>query len=130
MKRWIKLFAAVFAAAVLSGTVFFAAFAESEDEHGDAFSYGTISNVSSGAITVQEYNYETDEELEAVYVVGPETEFKNANSLQDISAGVNVDIIFDVVDGKKNAKSISVEEPASDEESVKPSPRETENLGG
>lgn len=82
------------------------------------YSWGTVSSVSSNQIVVSEYDYETDENSEVTYTLAPNTEFENVDSLKDIAVGDNVDIEYVVKNGKKVAKTITVEKSSSEEEST------------
>jgi len=90
--------------------------------------YGEIKSVdtASNSITVQYYDYDTDEEKTTSITVDDATKLENAKTISEMKQGDWADITYVVADGKNVAKSIIVEkeeattiqpsaaEPASD----------------
>ena len=88
-------------------------FAQDETEDTE-YAYGTISaiDLSANTIILKEQNYDDDTEADVTYYFSPETAFENINSLDEITAGNDVDISYLVKDdGKRTVKFISVYKP-------------------
>lgn len=86
-------------------------FAKAEEVN---YSYGSVTNKSSKGVTVLEYDYDAEKEVEVVYDLGSGVE------IEDVVVGSEVDIEYEIgKDGKKVIKSIEVidyeyeEEPAT-----------------
>lgn len=73
--------------------------------------YGEVQdvNAASGSISVQYYDYDTDEEKSATILTDKDTKMENAAALNDIKQGDWVDVTYAVSDGKNVAKFIMVE---------------------
>ncbi|MDD5495846.1 MAG: hypothetical protein PHP46_01940 [Candidatus Omnitrophica bacterium] len=73
--------------------------------------YGEVQNVNtaSGSITVQYYDYDSDEEKTTELLVAKEVKIDNAAGLADIKKGDWVDIIYTLSEGKSVAQAIVVE---------------------
>jgi Cu/Ag efflux protein CusF len=73
--------------------------------------YGEVKTVnpSAGSITVQYYDYDSDEEKSIDIVTDAGTKMENAATINDIKQGNWADIIYTSADGKNTAKSIIVE---------------------
>jgi len=80
------------------------------------YSWGRVSSLSSNQITVKEYDYESDEEVDVTYVIDPKVKIENVNSLEEITIGDSVGIDFVVRKDKKVAKVIIVEKSSYEEE--------------
>jgi len=82
------------------------------------YTYGSVVAVSPTQITISEYNYETDEEVQTSYAVDAETKVTNAASVQDLVKDDNVDVYYKVTTGdQKIAKMITKDDTAYDNES-------------
>ncbi len=81
---------------------------ESDDE--DRFSFGRVISVGAEAITVREYDFERDEDVEVVYEVVPETEFGNIDELAELQPDDDVVLDYQVVDGERVATTLVREE--------------------
>ena len=95
-----------------------AAFGIDETEETE-FAYGTVSSVDLSACTVviKERDYDTDIETYVTYYFGPDADFENINSINEIAVGNDVDISYLTKDdGKKVIKFISVYRPELEEE--------------
>ncbi|HNV85394.1 MAG TPA: hypothetical protein PKL97_00335 [Candidatus Omnitrophota bacterium] len=79
------------------------------------YSFGTVKQVSPTEITVSEYDYETDNDVDVVYALDPKLELKNVDSTDKIAAGDSVDITFVMRDGKKVITLLSVEKFTEEE---------------
>ena len=74
------------------------------------FTFGTLVRVSNDAITISEYNFEQEKEMEQNYAVTPETEFVNVENLSALKIGEEIEIEFKVKDGQKVAMAIAKDE--------------------
>ncbi len=80
------------------------------------YAFGTAKSVSGDQLMINEFDYDTGEEKEAVYFVNGKTEYDNVSSVSEIAAGDEVDIDYLVNDGKKVAVAVSVAKPVEGEE--------------
>lgn len=82
------------------------------------YSYGTVSSLTPESVTVREYDYELDKEQDVVYRLDPKVELNNVGSLSEVSIGDDIDVYYEIQDGKKIAKTITIEKelPADKEE--------------
>lgn len=73
--------------------------------------YGEVRTVNAAASTmsVQYYDYDSDEERSADITASGATKLENVTALADIKQGDWVDVTYSVVDGKNVASLISVE---------------------
>jgi len=87
--------------------------------------YGEVknSNMAANSVTVQYYDYDSDEEKSIDITADAATKMENAKEIVDIKPGNWADVVYSVKDGKNIAKSIIVEkeeeapiEPAKIEE--------------
>jgi len=83
--------------------------------------YGEIQsvNATSNSISIQYYDYESDEEKTVDVIINPETKMENANSLNDIKAGDWADVTYALSGGKNIAKSVAVEKEEEESAGVK-----------
>lgn len=122
MKR-LSLFYIFVAVFVLSVFVVTAHAQEEADTVKELSVYGEVQDVSqaSNSISVQYYDYDSDEEKMIELVSDSNTKIENAASLAEITKGSWVDVIYAAAGGKNIAKSILVEkeeEPVMDTETV------------
>lgn len=77
----------------------------------DVTIYGEVQSVNTagGSMTVQYYDYDTDEEKSIELAAGAETKIENAASLADIKKGDWADITYLAQGAKNMARSIIVE---------------------
>jgi hypothetical protein len=80
------------------------------------YTYGSVVSASPAEIVINEYNYETDEEVNMTYGVNAETKFNNIASPQDLAKDDNVDIYYKVAGDKKIAKMITKDDTVYDAE--------------
>ena len=73
--------------------------------------YGEIKAVNQAAssVTVQYYDYDSDQEKSIEIMTDSNTKMENAATINDIKQGNWADIIYTVANGKNIAKSIIVE---------------------
>lgn len=81
--------------------------------------YGEVKSIdtASGTITVQYYDYDSDEEKSIAIVVDQSVKMENAASISDIKQGNWADVIYTVKNGKNIATSVIIEkdeEPAAE----------------
>jgi hypothetical protein len=80
------------------------------------FAYGTVAKVEAGKLTMSEYDYENDEELNVAYEMDPAVVFKNVDSLKNICPGTTVEVNFIVKNNKRVATQVAVEDEAGADE--------------
>ena len=73
--------------------------------------YGEVKTVNPAAssMTVQYYDYDSDEEKSIEITSDSNTKMENAATINDVKQGNWADVIYTVADGKNTAKSIIVE---------------------
>lgn len=73
--------------------------------------YGEVQSVNAqtNTISVQYYDYDSDEEKIIDIVSGKDTKIENAAGVGEINKGDWVDVAFEAIDGRNMAKSIMVE---------------------
>lgn len=76
---------------------------------GVELAYGTFAKFSDGIMSVSEYDAEKDAQVETSYIINSDTKVVNADSVDKISAGSNIEIAYETSGGKKTAKAITVE---------------------
>ena len=94
-----------------------AAAAPAEEE--TDYSFGTVKSVSGDQMVVSEYDYESDKDVDVTYAADPAVKLENVDAVANIKAGDSVEIDFVTKDGKKVAKTISVEKPTEEEAGAK-----------
>ena len=82
------------------------------------YAFGTVKSVNGDQLVINEFDYDTGEEKEAVYGLDSKTEYDNVASAKEIAAGDEVDIDYLVKEGKKTAVAVSVAKPVEGEEST------------
>jgi Cu/Ag efflux protein CusF len=77
----------------------------------DASIYGEVLavNATANTISVQYYDYDSDEEKTVDLNCGADTKMENAASLNDVKKGDWVDAVYVASEGKNIAKSVMVE---------------------
>ena len=73
--------------------------------------YGEVKavNPATGSVTVQYYDYDSDEEKSIEIVTDANTKMENAATINDVKQGNWADVIYAAASGKNMAKSIIVE---------------------
>ncbi|MBL7092293.1 MAG: hypothetical protein ISS24_02730 [Candidatus Omnitrophica bacterium] len=112
MKRYLVI-AAVLALGLLICSGISLAQEEAEEDLG--YSWGIVSSISSDRIVVIEYDYDTREDINVTYTLGPKVDLKNVESLKDIKEGDSIEIDYMISGNKKVAESITVEKPSKEE---------------
>lgn len=81
------------------------------------FSFGTVVNVSGDCVTVKEYNFAEERDVDSDYHVNGEIEFGNIAELEDLIPGDSVVVEF-IVTVERSVITVlskeSLEQPASD----------------
>lgn len=83
--------------------------------------YGEIQsvNAASNSMSIQYYDYESDEEKTIDVIINPETKMENANTLNDIKTGDWADVTC-ALSGEGNiAKSVALEKEEEEAADVK-----------
>lgn len=106
MKKSMMVFGSILMAMAMMSSVVFAQ--ETLD-----FSWGTVIEVSSERIVLEEYNYETEGYVNVSYTLSKDVTIENAASLTDILPGQEVEVGFVVQDQEKIVKTLYVEKDAS-----------------
>ncbi|MBU4140602.1 MAG: hypothetical protein KKA80_01760, partial [Candidatus Omnitrophica bacterium] len=91
MKRYLVI-AAVLALGLLICSGISLAQEEAEEDLG--YSWGIVSSISSDRIVVIEYDYDTREDINVTYTLGPKVDLKNVESLKDIKEGDSIEIDY------------------------------------
>ena len=84
-------------------------FLQAQDDLENEYAYGTITTLTDKEILLKEYNYEKEEFVEISYQILPETKVRNTDSIKSIASGNQVEILYQDVDGKKNALVVVLE---------------------
>ena len=87
-----------------------------QDEEDMDYSWGAVVEVSSDQIVVSEYDYDSDEEIDVVYKVSPDTELRNIEALKDLAEGDSVEIVYAFKGKDKIAKAITLEKLLPEED--------------
>ncbi len=85
-----------------------------QENNDDKFSFGKVVSVNAQQVTVKEYDFAKDADVEMVYTVTAETELGNVNAVTDLAA--NDDIVIDYVekDGKRVVTTLVKEEKGTE----------------
>ncbi|MBU4313121.1 MAG: hypothetical protein KJ706_10465 [Candidatus Omnitrophica bacterium] len=79
------------------------------------YSWGMAVKVSAKEITLMEYDYETDQDINVVYRIDPDVELYNIESMEDIAEGDTIEIDYVLDDKDKIAKVITLVVAAGEE---------------
>ncbi|MCB9747449.1 MAG: hypothetical protein H6755_03480 [Candidatus Omnitrophica bacterium] len=66
-----------------------------EDMENLRYAYGSIVKVTPNEISISEYNYETDQEVVSVYVLNEESVLEDMESVNEITVGEEVEIMYE-----------------------------------
>lgn len=80
------------------------------------FTFGKIVRISKEQITIMEYNFEQEKEMEGVYEIGEQTEFLNVDGLSGLRVDDEVEIEFKPANGKNLIMAIAKDEGEGMEE--------------
>ena len=79
-------------------------------EESDLFSFGKVVSVAKNKLTISEYSFASDNDVEMAYEVSPKTEFANIRSLDGIKQEDDIVLDYIVKRGKRIATIIVREE--------------------
>lgn len=81
----------------------------------DRFSFGKVVSVSRFVITVREYDFAQDKDIESTYYATPETEYGNIASLTELKKNDDVVMDFMIIHGRRVVSTIvrEISEPKS-----------------
>jgi hypothetical protein len=97
----------------------------------EASIYGEVKavNPAAGSVTIQYYDYDSDEEKTIDITADSATKMENAATINDVKQGNWADVIYSAMGGKNVAKSIIVEKeeeaPAAEMPASVDKPQET-----
>lgn len=75
-----------------------------------SFSYGVVKIAAVDQITVTEYDFDKEEDVEVVYAINAETKFVNFGSIAELKEADEVDIEYRLEGDKRIAVSVSKEQ--------------------
>ncbi len=75
-----------------------------------SFSYGVVKIAAVDQITVTEYDFDKEEDVEVVYAINAETKFVNFSSIAELKEADEVDIEYRLEGDKRIAVSVSREQ--------------------
>lgn len=73
------------------------------------FAYGLVDRIDSNQLVLAEYDYDTNNEVNTAYSLTEDTKIEGIEEKSGISAGDGAEIEYENKDGKKIAKTISIE---------------------
>ena len=88
--------------------------ASAQEAENDKFSFGKVISVAADSITVKEYDFAKDTDVEVAYSVTPETELGNVNAVADLKADDDVVIDYVEKDGKRVVTTLVKEEKGAE----------------
>jgi hypothetical protein len=91
-----------------------------EEEDAALIGLGTVAKIDVNQLTVLEFEYESDAELEVIYEVTETTEYDNVKSLAELIPGDSVEIVYVEQSGKKIVLAISKEENYAEDDVQEP----------
>jgi hypothetical protein len=80
----------------------------------DKFSFGKVVSVAADQVTVKEYDFAKDADVEVVYSVTAETELGNVNAVADLIAEDDVVIDYVEKEGKRVVTTLVKEEKGAE----------------
>ncbi|MBF0122762.1 MAG: hypothetical protein HQL21_05070 [Candidatus Omnitrophica bacterium] len=80
----------------------------------DKFSFGKIVSVGEGQITVKEYDFAKDADVETIYFLTAETELGNVNAVKDLAVGDDIVLDYAEKDGKRTVTTLVKEEKGAE----------------
>ena len=90
--------------------LFFSSMLSLAQEESMNYSWGEVVKVSPEEITVSEYSYDLEKEIDVVYKIEPDVKLKNVTSINNLNEGDSVEIDYVIVGADKVAKAIILEE--------------------
>ncbi|MBF0521608.1 MAG: hypothetical protein HQL24_00975 [Candidatus Omnitrophica bacterium] len=80
--------------------------AQNPQEEDQLFGFGKVVQISATAMSLTEYDFETDKEQQIDYVLNDQTKLDNIANLSEIKVADEVGVNYEEKDGKKIAKTI------------------------
>jgi len=93
---------------------FESAASEIDAEPTDHFSFGKVLQVTSEAVTVREFDFGTDKDVEFTYRFQPDTEFSNLSEAEPLQAGDSVILVYLVEDGQRHLTTLRREDQGAE----------------
>lgn len=78
--------------------------------------FGLITKISPTQVSILEYDYDTDEEVEVSYVISGDTKFENVGSVAELKEEDFIELVYISENNTKIAKSIKKEAVVYEEE--------------
>ena len=100
--------AGIFVVMAVMACVVFISFLNAQEEIPE-YTYGAVVSVSSRSITILEYDYDKEEEVERVYGVTQDTIFEHDASLSNMAPGDMADIEYMLSGNSRVARSVMIE---------------------
>lgn len=85
-----------------------------QENNEDKFSFGKVVSVTAEQVTVKEYDFAKDADVEMVYAVTPETELGNINAVTDLVASDDIVIDYVEKDGKRVVTTLVKEDKGAE----------------
>ncbi len=80
----------------------------------DKFSFGKVVSIAADQVTVKEYDFAKDADVEVVYTTTAETELGNVNAVADLTAEDDVVIDYVEKEGKRVVTTLVKEEKGAE----------------
>jgi hypothetical protein len=136
MKKYLPVVLGVLIGAIIVMLPYISVAQEAEEKAGaqekveeKEYSYGKVTNVDEvkNEIVVSEYDWETNADIVATYLVAPDAKFENAASLKEVKVDNEVSIEYiKKEDGTKVAKFISVHKPEAEPQTAEDAPEKSD----
>jgi FKBP-type peptidyl-prolyl cis-trans isomerase (trigger factor) len=88
--------------------------AVAKETENDKFSFGKVVAVTASDITVKEYDFAKDADVQVTYSVTPETELGNINAVSDLKVDDDIVIDYSEKDGKRVVTTLVKEEKGAE----------------
>jgi cytoskeletal protein RodZ len=88
--------------------------ARAQENDEDKFSFGKVVSVAADSVTVKEYDFAKDADVEMSYTLTPETELGNINAVADLKVGDDIVIDYVEKDGKRKVTTLVKEEKGAE----------------
>jgi hypothetical protein len=88
--------------------------ARAQENDEDKFSFGKVVSVTADGVTVKEYDFAKDADVEMSYTLTPETELGNINAIADLKTGDDIVIDYVEKDGKRKVTTLVKEEKGAE----------------
>ena len=88
--------------------------AVAQEAENDKFSFGKVVAVTASDITVKEYDFAKDADVQVTYSVTSETELGNINAVSDLKVDDDIVIDYTEKDGKRVITTLVKEEKAAE----------------